>query len=203
MVCLEPRYGAASELAHDLLSRKDAGEDGKKKRRGGKKAALPTAAPPVVTTPPPAQPVAPSEPGNISIAHELVAKQPFPTRLRNILAEHGITNLEELSVMPDRQLMTMEGMGRLSLQKIRTAVLAARKRAQDEGPAESLLDLPLERLPMKGWTFNRLKRDAGINTVGELVARSPRDLLRVHALGRKTLKEIQRVVRSLGLQLKE
>lgn len=195
---LELRYAGAAQLALDLLTQSGTPDSGpgKKSRPAPRRSPSPAPeAPPVLRAPE----LPSSTPSNL--CNQRVDQQPFPTRLSNILALHGITTLEELAGMPDRQLLTMDGVGRLSLQRIRTALLAARSRAEPQD--QSLLSLPIEQLPMKGWTYNRLKRDAGINTVGELVLWSPRELLNIHALGRKTLKEITSVVNALGLKLAE
>ncbi len=64
-----------------------------------------------------------------------------------------------------------------------------------------LLERSIEDLELSVRSFNCLKR-AGINTIGELVARSAEDMMRVRNLGRKSLEEVEEKLQSLGLALK-
>ncbi len=64
-----------------------------------------------------------------------------------------------------------------------------------------LLDRSIEDLELSVRSFNCLKR-AGINTIGELVARSAEDMMRVRNLGRKSLEEVEEKLHTLGLGLK-
>lgn len=42
---------------------------------------------------------------------------------------------------------------------------------------------------------------AGVRTVGDLVVKTPRDILMLHNGGRKVLEEVQRVLAEMGLEL--
>ncbi len=64
-----------------------------------------------------------------------------------------------------------------------------------------LLDRSIEDLELSVRSFNCLKR-AGINTIGELVARSAEDMMRMRNLGRKSLEEVEEKLHTLGLGLK-
>lgn len=64
-----------------------------------------------------------------------------------------------------------------------------------------LLDRSIEDLELSVRSFNCLKR-AGINTIGELVSRTPDDMIRVRNLGRKSLEEVEQKLGGLGLALK-
>ena len=48
---------------------------------------------------------------------------------------------------------------------------------------------PLEELELSVKAYNCLKR-AGIDTIGDLIRRTPEDMMRVRSLGRRTLEEI-------------
>ena len=49
-------------------------------------------------------------------------------------------------------------------------------------------------------SYNCLKR-AGINTVAELCAKTPEDMMKVRNLGRKSLEEVLSKLKDLGLSL--
>lgn len=67
---------------------------------------------------------------------------------------------------------------------------------------DRLLDMPIEELDLSVRSFNCLKR-AGINTIGELVAKSEADMMKVRNLGRKSLEEVVQKLAALGLALAE
>jgi len=80
-----------------------------------------------------------------------------------------------------------------------TDTLVLAEKPEDE--RVRLLDRSIEDLELSVRSFNCLKR-AGINTIGELVARSAEDMMRVRNLGRKSLEEVEEKLHSLGLGLK-
>ena len=51
-------------------------------------------------------------------------------------------------------------------------------------------------------SYNCLKR-AGINTVAELINRTPEDMMKVRNLGRKSLEEVLAKLKELGLELNQ
>ena len=51
-------------------------------------------------------------------------------------------------------------------------------------------------------SYNCLKR-AGINTVAELINRTPEDMMKVRNLGRKSLKEVIDKVKEMGLKFRD
>lgn len=53
------------------------------------------------------------------------------------------------------------------------------------------------------WTENALREEAKINTIGELISKSARELLCCRWIGRKTLMEIRRSLHEVGLELRE
>jgi carbon monoxide dehydrogenase subunit G len=67
---------------------------------------------------------------------------------------------------------------------------------------DTRLALPIEELNLPTRSYNSLKNE-GIETVGELVARSPSDLLAIRNLGAKSVGEIEERLTDLGLALKD
>lgn len=71
----------------------------------------------------------------------------------------------------------------------------------DEGIRRNgLLDTAIEDLDFSVRTYNCLKR-AGINTVGDLVARSEDDMMKVRNLGKKSLEEVIIKLEEMSLSL--
>jgi len=64
------------------------------------------------------------------------------------------------------------------------------------------LDMKIEDLVLSVRSYNCLKR-AGIETIGELTAKSEEDMIKVRNLGRKSLKEIKEKLENLGLGFKK
>jgi len=65
-----------------------------------------------------------------------------------------------------------------------------------------LLDLNIDELELSVRSYNCLKR-AGINTVAELINKTPEDMMKVRNLGRKSLDEVLLKLKELGLQLNQ
>ena len=72
---------------------------------------------------------------------------------------------------------------------------------RDEDKRDRLLEMPIEELDLSVRSFNCLKR-AGINTVGELTAKSDEDMMKVRNLGKKSLEEVKEKLITLGLGLR-
>lgn len=66
---------------------------------------------------------------------------------------------------------------------------------------DKVLDMTIEELELSVRAYNCLKR-AGINTVTELVQRSPDDMMKVRNLGRKSMEEVEQKLKELGLELR-
>ena len=62
------------------------------------------------------------------------------------------------------------------------------------------LEMSIEELELSVRSFNCLKR-AGINTVEELIDKTPDDMMKVRNLGRKSLEEVLAKLKELGLEL--
>ena len=61
--------------------------------------------------------------------------------------------------------------------------------------------MTIEELDLSVRSYNCLKR-AGINTVQELAQRSMDDMMKVRNLGKKSLEEVERKLKELGLGLR-
>ncbi|MCL5115660.1 MAG: DNA-directed RNA polymerase subunit alpha [Firmicutes bacterium] len=72
---------------------------------------------------------------------------------------------------------------------------------REEDKRDRLLEMPIEELDLSVRSFNCLKR-AGINTVGELTAKTDEDMMKVRNLGKKSLEEVKEKLSSLGLGLR-
>ncbi|MDD2578956.1 MAG: DNA-directed RNA polymerase subunit alpha [Clostridia bacterium] len=73
----------------------------------------------------------------------------------------------------------------------------------DSGPDSemvTLLETAIEELDFSVRTYNCLKR-AGINTIGDLVARTEDDMMKVRNLGKKSLEEVIQKLDELSLSL--
>ena len=59
--------------------------------------------------------------------------------------------------------------------------------------------MSIDELELSVRSYNCLKR-AGINTVQELINKTPEDMMKVRNLGRKSLEEVQSKIKELGLE---
>ncbi len=73
--------------------------------------------------------------------------------------------------------------------------------APPEDSSKRILDTTIEDLDLSVRSFNCLKR-AGINVVGDLVARTEEEMMKVRNLGRKSLDEVKKKLEEYGLSLK-
>lgn len=64
----------------------------------------------------------------------------------------------------------------------------------------NVLDIKIEDLGLSVRSYNCLKR-ARINTVGDLVKKTPRDMMKVRNLGRNSLEEVLQKLKQLGVEL--
>ena len=65
---------------------------------------------------------------------------------------------------------------------------------------EKVLEMNIDELELSVRSYNCLKR-AGINTVEELINKTPEDMMKVRNLGRKSLEEVLAKLKELGLSL--
>ncbi|HHY13689.1 MAG TPA: DNA-directed RNA polymerase subunit alpha [Thermoanaerobacterales bacterium] len=73
---------------------------------------------------------------------------------------------------------------------------------KEEDENEKIMEMVVEELDLSVRSYNCLKR-AGINTVEELIQRTPEDMMKVRNLGKKSLEEIEQKLADLGLSLKK
>ncbi|MDI3533672.1 MAG: DNA-directed polymerase subunit alpha [Thermosediminibacterales bacterium] len=73
---------------------------------------------------------------------------------------------------------------------------------KEEDDKEKVLEMPIEELDLSVRSYNCLKR-AGINTVDELIQKTPEEMMKVRNLGKKSLEEVQEKLAALNLSLKE
>ena len=67
---------------------------------------------------------------------------------------------------------------------------------------EKVLEMNIDELELSVRSYNCLKR-AGINTVQELINKTPEDMMKVRNLGRKSLEEVLAKLKELGLSLNQ
>lgn len=72
---------------------------------------------------------------------------------------------------------------------------------KEETEKEKAMSYSIDELELSVRSYNCLKR-AGINTVEELINRTPEDMMKVRNLGRKSLDEVLAKLKELGLQLR-
>ncbi|MCR5665904.1 MAG: DNA-directed RNA polymerase subunit alpha [Eubacterium sp.] len=73
---------------------------------------------------------------------------------------------------------------------------------KDPDEKEKVLVLNIDELELSVRSYNCLKR-AGINTVEELINKTPEDMMKVRNLGRKSLEEVLAKLKELGLELNQ
>ena len=70
---------------------------------------------------------------------------------------------------------------------------------KEDGESEKIIEMSIDELELSVRSYNCLKR-AGINTVQELINKTPEDMMKVRNLGRKSLEEVQAKIKELGLE---
>ena len=72
---------------------------------------------------------------------------------------------------------------------------------KEEDDKEKVLEMSIDELELSVRSYNCLKR-ASINTVEELINKTPEEMMKVRNLGRKSLEEVFAKLKELGLELK-
>ena len=72
---------------------------------------------------------------------------------------------------------------------------------KEEDDKEKVLEMNIDELELSVRSYNCLKR-ASINTVEELINKTPEEMTKVRNLGRKSLEEVFAKLKELGLELK-
>ena len=71
---------------------------------------------------------------------------------------------------------------------------------QEDTGKEKALEMTIEELDLSVRAFNCLKR-AGVNTVSDLVTKTPDEMMKVRNLGKKSFDEVKEKLHSLGYDL--
>ena len=72
---------------------------------------------------------------------------------------------------------------------------------KEDDEKEKVLEMSIDELELSVRSYNCLKR-AGINTVEELINKTPEDMMKVRNLGRKSLEEVQAKISELGFHFR-
>lgn len=75
------------------------------------------------------------------------------------------------------------------------------EKKEDTGK-DKVLEMTIEELDLSVRAFNCLKR-AGVNSVGDLINKSPEEMMKVRNLGKKSLEEVIAKLQALGFNLNE
>ncbi|HHY35391.1 MAG TPA: DNA-directed RNA polymerase subunit alpha [Firmicutes bacterium] len=110
------------------------------------------------------------------------------------------------SMSPDEALETAAGILIDHLKLFTGLTERVTGAAEVRGPEEKselqrILDAPIEELELSARSFNCLRR-AGIQTVGDLVAKTEEELSKVRNMGKKSLEEVKTKLAELGLALR-
>ena len=81
-----------------------------------------------------------------------------------------------------------------------TAASQSIVREKDVSTEPTALKLTIEELDLSVRSFNCLKR-ANINTVRDLISRTPEEMMKVRNMGKKSLDEVQNKLAMMGLSL--
>ena len=71
---------------------------------------------------------------------------------------------------------------------------------KEESGKDKVLEMTIEELDLSVRAFNCLKR-AGVNSVGDLINKSPEEMMKVRNLGKKSLEEVMSKLEALGFNL--
>ena len=69
-----------------------------------------------------------------------------------------------------------------------------------ESVKDKVLEMSIEEMDLSVRSFNCLKR-ANINTVRDLISRTPEEMMKVRNMGKKSLDEVQNKLAMMGLSL--
>jgi DNA-directed RNA polymerase subunit alpha len=143
-------------------------------------------------------------------------------RSRNCLAKMQITTLGELSQKTELELLSYKNFGETSLREIKQLLgskslslgmskeqLAAKRRPEIDKEIleknkdkQDVLRLPVSQLELSARPRACLEK-AHITTIGELISKTPEELLSVKNFGQVSLNEIRQKLAKYGLSLKE
>ncbi|HLH57592.1 MAG TPA: DNA-directed RNA polymerase subunit alpha C-terminal domain-containing protein, partial [Streptosporangiaceae bacterium] len=126
---------------------------------------------------------------------------------RGVMAEVGGRLIEKFSANLAEQLASGSGAGPAAGETATagaTAAAAETATAGEDRPkaADARLGIPIQELNLPVRSYNTLKGE-GIDTVGQLVARTESDLLAIKNIGERSVEEIAEKLRDIGLKLAE
>ncbi len=110
------------------------------------------------------------------------------------------------SVAPD-EAVTVAAQILIEHLQLFTELAATEEKIQVTPPTEEdekarILQLPIEELDLSVRSYNCLKR-AGVNTIGELTAKTDEEMIKVRNLGKKSLEEVKQKLAQFGLSLRK
>ena len=71
---------------------------------------------------------------------------------------------------------------------------------KEESGKDKVLEMTIEELDLSVRAFNCLKR-AGVNSVGDLINKSPEEMMKVRNLGKESLEKVMSKLEALGFNL--
>ena len=156
----------------------------------------------------------------------------FSYRTSKLLKDSGILNVGDLSNLTSEKLQEIPSLGNVEFEEIvrkldgmgyslddysedeyssvdefiqdKTCDFTYEEKYEDIMELKTdkkVLEVIIEQLDFSVRTYNCLKR-AGINTVEDMLQCSESDMMKVRNMGRRSLEEIKRELKSLGLELK-
>ena len=72
---------------------------------------------------------------------------------------------------------------------------------KEEDVKDKNLEMLIDELNLSVSAYNCLQR-AGINTAGDLIQKSKKDVIKIHNLGSKSLEEVKLKIKELGLSFR-
>ena len=136
---------------------------------------------------------------NFSVEHTRVGQRTDYDRLTMEISTNGTIKPDEAVSEAAKILIEHFNIFIGLTTAVKDAEVPVEKEKDDK---EKILEMPIEELDLSVRPYNCLKR-AGINTIGELVQKTPEDMMKVRNLGKKSLEEVEEKLRAFDLSLKQ
>ncbi len=136
---------------------------------------------------------------NFSVEHTRVGQRTDYDRLTMEISTNGTIKPDEAVSEAAKILIEHFNIFIGLTTAVKDAEVPVEKEKDDK---EKILEMPIEELDLSVRSYNCLKR-AGINTIGELVQKTPEDMMKVRNLGKKSLEEVEEKLRAFDLSLKQ
>ena len=117
-----------------------------------------------------------------------------------ILIENDITSFGDLTEMPEKKLLNIEGIGTITLDKIKAGL--GKKGLSLKEEEKPVLENTLESLVLSSTKIQILNKN-GITSVGDLTTMEEGDLLKIPGFGVSALNKLKARLNERGLSLKE